>query len=96
MPSIAEQLRALAASIESQEQASDLAPWSFPHPESERLFETRNIKREQLSYTSPEALQIRERVRAYNADHGNPGSGNVVAGILDAALRAHGYPPVPE
>ncbi len=91
---IAERLRQLTRAVESlEEYAGDDDAWLTPHEETRKLIEARRVDREQLNYSVPADLQLKQRVNAYNAENGNPGAGNLVAAILDAWLRAHGYPP---
>ncbi|MER7922259.1 hypothetical protein ABTY96_03855 [Streptomyces sp. NPDC096057] len=86
----ARRLRDLADALEAQSKPSDdpLAP----HPDTLAVIGNRNVKRGQLNYAVPDALQIQRRIRRYHADHGVQ-HGDVVAYALDAYLRAHGYPP---
>jgi hypothetical protein len=91
---IADRLRELALAIDSMEEyAGDSSAWLAPHADTQRLLDTRRVDREQLNYAVPTALDLKQRVNAYNAEHGNPGAGNLVAGALDSWLRAQGYPP---
>lgn len=91
---LAQRLRQLAEAVESMEEyAGDEGAWLTSHEETRKLIESRRVDREQLNYSVPEALALKQRVNAYNAEHGNPGAGNLVAAILDSWLRAHGYPP---
>ncbi|MEU6406187.1 hypothetical protein [Streptomyces sp. NPDC046985] len=92
---ISERLRELARSIESMEEYSDSDDaWLSAHPETRQLIEKRGVSREQLNYSVPAALDLKTRINAYNAEHGAPGPGNVVAEVLDSWLRAQGYPPI--
>ncbi|MER6116180.1 hypothetical protein [Streptomyces sp. NPDC001743] len=94
---LSERLRELARSVDAMDEYSqDGEAWLSPHPATRRLIERRGVGREQLNYSVPSDLDLKARVNTYNAEHGNPGAGNVVAAALDAWLRAHGYPPTLE
>ncbi|MQS17412.1 hypothetical protein F7Q99_35830 [Streptomyces kaniharaensis] len=94
---VADRLRELARAVEAMDEyAQDSDAWLSPHPATRHLIERRGVSREQLNYSVPSDLDLKTRVNTYNAEHGNPGAGNVVAAALDAWLRAHGYPPVLE
>lgn len=92
---ISEQLRELARAVDSiEEYSASEEAWMTTHPDTRRLIEKRGVNREQLNYSVPVALDLKTRINAYNAEHGAPGPGNVVAEVLDSWLRAQGYPPV--
>jgi hypothetical protein len=91
---IPDRLREIAAALESIEEfGGDDAAWLTPHEDTRRLLETRKVEREQLNYSVPKALDLRMRMAAYGTEHGGEGAGNVAAAVLDAWLRAQGYPP---
>lgn len=93
--SLADQLQEIVDALRAQEGAGQALDSFQPHPDTVRLCQRRGVPKEQFSYATPEALNLRHRVHMYNLDHGNPGPGNVVAQLMDAALRAEGYPPPP-
>ncbi|MEU9207680.1 hypothetical protein AB0D27_06910 [Streptomyces sp. NPDC048415] len=83
-------LRSLADALEAQSDPAD-DPFA-PHPNTQTILSTRHTSRSQLNYAVPEALQLQQRIRRYNADTGIQ-HGDIVALALDAFLRAKGYPP---
>lgn len=83
----------LVAALESMEEYQDREEWFRLHEDTSDLLSRRGGGREQLNYAIPEALGLKERIALYCMENENPGAGNLVAGVLDAFLRAHGYPP---
>jgi hypothetical protein len=91
---VAEGVTALAA---AGDDAADSVEDPFgPHPATEQLLTRRGVTREQLNYQVPADLELKRRMNAYNVANADPGQGNVIAGLLDAFLRAQGFPPDPE
>ncbi|MGW0630819.1 hypothetical protein [Streptomyces sp. NPDC002758] len=86
----ARRLRAIAAALESESQATEDA--FTPHSDTLGIINNRHTKRGQLNYAVPEELQLQRRIRRCNADTDIP-HGDIVALALDAWLRAMGYPP---
>ncbi|MCZ1012119.1 hypothetical protein [Streptomyces lydicus] len=92
--SLARKAQELADALAAREAQDDGEPAGFtPHEDTQRLLMRRGVDREQLNYSVPAALELKRRINAYNVDHGHPGPGNIAAGVLDAFLRAEGYPP---
>lgn len=91
---LAERLEEIARSLRSsKEYKGDDEAWLTPHPDTYNLLNTRKTDREQLNYSVPAALELRERLVAYSVEHGGEGAGNIVAAVLDSWLRSKGYPP---
>ncbi len=85
----------LVALIRVQEEQNAPGPDLKVHPETEDLLSRSRVPREQLNYAVPEVLDLKQRLARYcveNDDASTPG--NLVAGVLDAFLRAAGYPPL--
>ncbi|ATM24597.1 hypothetical protein SMD44_p10098 (plasmid) [Streptomyces alboflavus] len=83
----------LAAAIRSLAEYQDREDWLTFHPDTEDLISRRGTSRDQLNYSVPEALDLKQRVATYCLENPNPGAGNLVAAVLDSFLRASGYPP---
>ncbi|MFF4531659.1 hypothetical protein ACFY1P_20605 [Streptomyces sp. NPDC001407] len=83
----------LVAALEAMEEYQDPQEWFTFHEETTDLISRRGKGREQLAYSVPEELALRERVALYCVENENPGAGNLVAAVLDSFLRSHGYPP---
>lgn len=84
------QLRDMADALEAQSQATEDP--LIPHPDTLKVINSRRTRRGQLNYAVPNALQLQQRVRRYNALTGTA-HGDIVALALDMFLRAKGYPP---
>ncbi|WP_405856851.1 hypothetical protein OG407_09465 [Streptomyces sp. NBC_01515] len=84
----------MADALEAQAQAQAQAPGDLliPHPDTLEVINGRRTRRGQLNYAVPNALQLQQRVRRYNAVT-DIAHGDIVALALDIFLRAKGYPP---
>ncbi|MFR9675741.1 hypothetical protein [Streptomyces sp. TR02-1] len=91
----ARSLREIADALENEDRSRTQPDWSAPHPDTARVLDSRRATKEQLNYSVPQALDLKRRLFALNADQGSPGAGTLVASLLDTALRSLGYPPDP-
>lgn len=87
---LTDQLRRIADAVDAR---GDHRPWEFPHPDAKAIIDRRRVEKKQFSHSVPVELDLHARLDQYCVDHGNPGAGNVVAAVMDAMLRHHGYPP---
>ncbi|MFJ9379968.1 hypothetical protein [Streptomyces sp. NPDC101455] len=83
-------LRDIADALEAQPHPTDDP--LIPHPDTLDVINNRHTRRSQLNYAVPNALQLQQRVRRYNAVT-DIAHGDIAALALDNFLRAKGYPP---